>query len=81
MTLNILAVEQIKPVYSDDFQTIFIPTNRPPESSSSQPTSNTLNKYLYSNGDFFNISGKTPVLCNKTQHSFLLGLMTSYGVF
>ncbi|MGI2115638.1 hypothetical protein ACRN9G_18825 [Shewanella frigidimarina] len=81
MTLNILAVDQIKPVYSDDFQTIFISTNRLNEEDKHSETKPALNKFLYSKGDFFNISGTTPVLCNKAQHAFLLGLMTNYGVF
>lgn len=80
MTLNIMSIETIKPVYSNEIMTIYISTNRSIEVSS-EVQSDTPKKYLYSNGEFFDITSNSPAICNKSQHSFLLGLMTTHGAF
>ncbi len=81
MNLSIMPVGQLKSVYTDDFQSIFIASNRQLEQENRSDNKFNLRKYLYASGQFFNISGASPVLCTKCQHSFLLGLMTNFGSF
>ncbi len=75
-----MSIEKIKPVYSDEMLTIFVCTNRGLKHDHSDVQS-TPSKYLYSNGDFFNITSHSPVMCNKAQQNFLLDLMTQFGTF
>ena len=80
MSLNIMSIEKIKPVYSNEMQTIFVCTNRDVEMRE-EINENAPSKYLYSNGEFFNITGASPTICTRAQHNFLLGLMTQFGTF